>query len=109
MAVWRVVAQQETRDGRWSGSVQLPTFYVEAHVLSESIEKALDVLWEGRQVPAPVHLSIVECDGALQVAGAGRVHSFTALRGGDDVPAGGQVMFKRVGAHLQEVITEVTV
>lgn len=108
MALWQIVAQQETRDGRWSGSVQVPTFYVDAVVLSEVIKKALDVLWEGREagVSGPVHLSLLQVEGDLsQVAGA-RVHSFTVLRQGDEIPEGARVMFKRVGASLQEVITE---
>lgn len=88
--------------------MQVPTFYVDAVLLSEVIEKALGVMWEGREtgVTGPVHLSVLQVDGDLgQVAGA-RVQSFTVLRHGDEIPPDGRVLFKRVGASLQEVITE---
>lgn len=108
MAMWRVVAQQETRDGRWSGSVQLPTFYVEAGLLSEVITKAVDVLWDGRQAGAPVHLSVLKmCDDLSDLPGS-TVRTFTVLRDGDAFPDGSRVLYKRVGASLQEVIEEKT-
>jgi hypothetical protein len=86
--------------------VQLPTFYVEAELLSELIEKAMDVLWEGRTVASPVHLSVLKMTDDMGDMPGATVRNFTVLAPGQDVPEGRQVLYKRAGAHLQEVITE---
>lgn len=106
MAMWRMIGQQETRDGRWSGSVQVPMFYIPAHTLSDAISKAVDVLWEGRNPSGPLHLETVECDGELHAVPGARIRGFTVLPLGQDVPAGARVAYRRVGGRLQEVITE---
>lgn len=92
MALWQIVAQQETRDGKWSGSVQVPTFYVDAHTLSGAVRKGVDVLWEGRNPSGPVHLTVTEVAGDLGMVPGARVRSFAVIRDGDPMPIGQAVV-----------------
>lgn len=100
MAIWQIVAQQETRDGKWSGSVQVPTFYVDAHTLSGAVRKAVDVLWEGRNPSGPVHLTVTEVAGDLGMVPGARVRSFAVIRDGDPMPIGQTVVTRLMLGRL---------
>lgn len=92
MTLWQVVAQQETRQGEWSGSEQVPTFYVDTHTLTGAVRKAVDVLWDGRNPSGPLHLTLLEVDGALSQVPGARVRSFTIVRADDSLPEGREVV-----------------
>lgn len=100
MAMWRMIGQQETSHGEWSGSVQVPMFYVDTHSLSGAVSKAVDVLWEGRNPSGPLHLEIVECNSELHAVPGARIRSFTIVRDGDEMPEGRAVVCRLVLGRL---------
>lgn len=80
VAVWKIVAQAETRNGEWTGSVQVPEFYVDVYGAHAAQETAVRVLTEGRTVQGPIHFTMTEVNNPRSVV------VVTVIREGDELP-----------------------